>query len=425
MDFPVEIYFIRHGFSCANLVKEKIVKEKKNHLKSLIKSLVRKMFNKDPSLTFYGILSSIVAGQQLIPRICTETGTARDIDMFICSQLRRTWETLYCMFMINNIDITGTEIFPHLTEIYPKLKGLKSTFKRDDNPKSFIKNKRNFNRFLNNAISYNNNQDSAFMWKYLNAIRVNTTFFRKNLQLNNQSTAENIFIDSTNNTPVLTGGGNIVLFLMFLKISLHNKIKQNKIDINKYSERNPFKIVVVSHGGLIRKSIQRFGIPTNRHTIAERFEKNNYTVKLRLNSLQNFFTLDNFSNQSLQSIFTTTEYPFYEGVSLPEGMYAVDTDCQRLCDYFDLKKCVSKSHGSYLDKEISNKYNFIIRQSSQRGGKIKKFGSKHNGLKRNGLKRNGLKRNGLKRTKGKDNKIYYFYNGRRISYKKYILLRKK
>jgi broad specificity phosphatase PhoE len=116
-------YFFRHGYSCSNYLKDK----------SLITYGLINKNNKDPHLTDWGILSSILAGKYLKSKV--------KFTKAYVSPLIRTWETGACMFPDQTFYVG-----PYLTEGRPDIN---SGYIRgsSDTPNSYKKNIKRFKVF--------------------------------------------------------------------------------------------------------------------------------------------------------------------------------------------------------------------------------------------------------------------------------------
>lgn len=226
----VNIYFIRHGFSCSNLL------EYTEKLKFLSKTIIKDKKYKDPHLTNWGIFSSILVGKYL------ESNGLENIkfDHIYCSPLLRTWETSACMFA-DKYDIA--EVAPFLRE--------KSKIERDIKVKeSSLWNipytfKENQNRFVNFkdfldplSIFLKDDKKIKFYKKQVNSI--------KKFKIESKKYNKN-FIDR----------GDLISFIEWY-------LAQNK---------NHKNIAVICHGVLIREFIK------NNYKIDKQIKKNNFCVK--------------------------------------------------------------------------------------------------------------------------------------------------
>ena len=97
------IYFVRHGYSCSNLL------EHSEKIKFLSETILSDKKYKDPHLTNWGIFSSILAGKFLK----SNKFDGVKFDKIYCSPLIRTWETASCMF---SDKYTEAEVAPYLRE---------------------------------------------------------------------------------------------------------------------------------------------------------------------------------------------------------------------------------------------------------------------------------------------------------------------
>ena len=139
-------YFIRHGFSCTNLLKKKPGK----FILSYIPILgLYDDENTDPHLTNWGIAGSIRSGNEIRKIIFNEENDNKDnedkdniFDTIFVSPLIRTWETSYCLFpTMKNIIIA-----PHIRE-YTIILGKTVGYQKVSD--SFYSKSENINRFKN------------------------------------------------------------------------------------------------------------------------------------------------------------------------------------------------------------------------------------------------------------------------------------
>ena len=192
---PVNIYYVRHAYSCSNIMKYQLDKKYGHHMIP------------DPLITQIGLENSQrLAGTLNLPHI----------DMLICSTLMRTMETAHHMFpRINPI-----YVYPYIAEIGRSPSNTPLTSLTDpqgiDHFKDFI-------RFLKYEKKY---QD-----RYLPA--------ELKEKLNRQQ-AEGRFIATRS---------DIDKFVQLLGKTMHLYIPHMR-------EKKEINIVVVTHGGVIRRFLK-------------------------------------------------------------------------------------------------------------------------------------------------------------------------
>jgi broad specificity phosphatase PhoE len=224
------IYFIRHGYSCANLL------EHSEKIKFLSETILSDKKYKDPHLTNWGIFSSILAGKFLNSNSLENV----KFDKIYCSPLIRTWETASCMFS-NKYD--NAEIAPFLRE--------KSKIEKFINvEKSSIWNiPNNYKNNLNRFYTFKDFLDSLLVFLKDEKKR---KFYEKNFEH-----IKKFKIKSRTYNKDFTEKGELDKFIEWY-------LKQNRTDKN---------IAVVCHGTLMREFI------ANNYKIGKKLKNNNFCIR--------------------------------------------------------------------------------------------------------------------------------------------------
>lgn len=289
-------YFIRHGFSCANLKKHKG------------KLFDQKVF-KDPHLTNWGIIASVLAGLEIKQKL-----SGIHFNRYMCSPLLRTWETGSCM--LSSSQVKEIWVGPYLREFLPSII---SSFivTQNDNPDSFNENKIKYKYFLEYIVSLVNK------WKELNKTKYKSSITRIEKQL----------LDTKN-----------------IKICFHKKRYSSKYtskgDISKFIEWylkkfNPkpnHNVAVVCHGTLIKDYVKKFN--KSIYEELKQYENNNFVIRVRI------------KNKEIQSIDVV-----YKGFRIPDSIELKDVRskcsmCNTIISFKD-KEC--KGEQELKDKDIHNK----------------------------------------------------------------------
>lgn len=151
----INIYLVRHGFSCANLLKE--IKSFK-----FATSVLTNTKFKDPHLTNLGIIGSVLAGRYLQDNQLSNV----TFDKIYCSPLIRTWETVASMFSGKYHE---AEVAPYLREKnkvetftnFSKTGIWDIPFSCQENQTRFLK----FKDFLKNLEIFLTNQNTLTYYK--------------------------------------------------------------------------------------------------------------------------------------------------------------------------------------------------------------------------------------------------------------------
>ena len=213
----IDFYFIRHGYSCANILKHESLRKYILYYKS--------KYLKDPHLTVWGIISSVIAG------IIINTTVFKDInfDYKYCSPLIRTWETAACMFADRYNDF---RVAPYLREGRPNVTPQKKEMLlgESDNPYSYEDNLVRFNQFKL-YLSSGNHKNIRYILDELNSKLIDKVI----------DDTKKFKVDPSEHRNVKTNTlkGDIKLFISWFieKHQLSNHAKNN--------------VLVVAHGSLI------------------------------------------------------------------------------------------------------------------------------------------------------------------------------
>lgn len=154
-----KISISRHGFSNANLIKEK---------KKTLLGKLEQILEKDATLTVYGILTALLHSDELNLKE-KNSGLTDSPNTIFVSVLIRTWMTAICLYLPQ----CETDNFKLIISPFIKEKG----FGLDNQPESFDNQILNLKNFLNYLILISDvSLSKELMNKNLNIIK---TFFRK------------------------------------------------------------------------------------------------------------------------------------------------------------------------------------------------------------------------------------------------------
>ena len=224
------IYFVRHGYSCSNLL------EHSEKIKFLSETILSDKKYKDPHLTNWGIFSSILAGKFLK----TNKFDGVKFDKIYCSPLIRTWETASCMF---SDKYNEAEVAPYLRE-KSKIEKYINVEKSSiwNIPNTYKMNLKRFDRFkifIDSLLVFSENEKKK-------------KFYEKNFE-------------------------NIKKFKIKSKKYEKNFTEKGELDkfIEWYLEqkRNDKNIIVVCHGTLMREFI------SNNYKIGKKLRNNNFCIR--------------------------------------------------------------------------------------------------------------------------------------------------
>ncbi len=238
-DVPIEIYFIRHAHSCANMIE----KFGGTGLKGFLTG-DRSRLSNNPHITNFGISHSL--NYSLTNKIKP--------DMICVSQLIRTWETAYSLFYPYFNSKKGCKplyVCPYIGEN----RGLKNPltdkyYDLDNEPESIEVSISKFNDFIDHYKKYvkkyysKHFKSSKFCKPTINYL---TKDLYNNKIISSKSKSSNF---SLFNEECYTSKPNFGLFLSNILPKLLINIDMEKRDLKK-----PYRIVVVTHSHFMESNI--------------------------------------------------------------------------------------------------------------------------------------------------------------------------
>lgn len=289
-------YFVRHGYSCANLKKYK-------------KKTFEQKFFQDPHLTNWGIIGSILAGLELKKKLSNIK-----FDKYMCSPLLRTWETAGCM--LSSPNIKKVWVGPYLREKIPNILGNFITT-LDDNPNSFNHNTmeyKKFIKFVENLVEH---------WKELNKTKYSSSIKRIEKQLFNIKNIK-ICFHKKHYSHKYTDKGDISKFIEWY--------------IDKYTTLKKQNILVVTHGTIVKEYIKNYN--KDLYDELKKYKTNNFIIKVKM------------IDKKLKDIEI-----IYKGFVIPSPniLNNIRSDCS-LCNTFITfrnKNCKNKK--KLINKQVHNK----------------------------------------------------------------------
>jgi len=328
MENKVTFWFFRHGYSCFNLYKDK------TKIGMVFKYLSNS--NKDPHLTNWGIIGSIISGNYVNTNILNNV----DIKMAFVSPLIRTWETAACMFSGNYDKFV---IGSFLREGRPDSKAQKSSMTNgsSDIPYQYEENIKRFETFKKFLVSDNNNKT----FKYISNSLKKTYINKKLLTIKNVKISK---VEEYKNQHLLKG--NLDMFMLWFA----NKYPDIKGDV-----------LVVCHGSLILKNFVRTYMNNDKYkNIKHIHNNNNFGFKVTVNFPKRKYTNDEiisdikrpllFKDENIKLIFNGVKKPKLNNISFIND---IRLDCSLCTD--KIGKCVSSQKKKNLNTHLK-----IIRNTS-------------------------------------------------------------
>ena len=382
----INLYFVRHGYSCSNYIKNtrKIQRGGKRYslmsrfkkrvsrpLKMQIRKLASqvKLYNQiqDPVLTDTGIESSIISGEKIIEyNQHLASDFPKTFDLVLCSNLRRAMETALYMFPNNEVHSV-----PYIGEV-PRYKALPNTL--DNTPLS----KKDFQDWYKvtygKATSNIMREEHTQLQEYHNAFNDTQTFIPPQSEFKHTPIIFDNLIHPYIEFPPhvnqreqlisvkdITKGPN---YKKFLKMLVKTFIPTVDDD-----ENNEINIAIVTHSSFIKKNVPKVKQILKSKLYGYKLN-NNIIIKLSYN-LEND---DNLENDVLTLARSATPNRIYQGCVLDDkegdsmccgGDYYkepcidvhTNTCIDDLCDY---QKYVSKKKKSKLKKRFESHKNLNI-----------------------------------------------------------------
>jgi hypothetical protein len=321
----ITFYFFRHGYSCFNIYKDKTIFGMVVKYKSDI--------NKDPHLTNWGILASILSGKYLKSN---KNFNNIKFEKSFVSPLIRTWETAACMFTENEY-IIGS----YLREGRPSNKSQKYsiTTGASDIPYSYNDNLKRFDEFKNflfeeskqKSFKYilnelNKNSNDKYIFDQIDKINKINIIFPNNNKYNNKHLLK----------------GNLEMFMLWV--------------INNYPNLNG-NVLVICHGTLILKDFIKKYLDQNKYNnikdishnnnfgfkVKVEFNKNNYTQnEIKKNNKENLFKIIN-----IEKIFSGIKKPYIKNELVANNLRR---DCSLCTNKID--KCKIKLKEKNLETHM-------------------------------------------------------------------------
>tara|TARA_B100001123_G_scaffold445299_1_gene596461 strand:+ start:832 stop:1743 length:912 start_codon:yes stop_codon:yes gene_type:complete len=291
----VTFYIIRHGFSCSNLKKHK-------------KRVFEQKLSKDPHLTNWGIIGSILAGIELRSNIFSKI----KFKYYFCSPLLRTWETAACLFAPTNK--MQVNVAPHLREFFHKKLG-KYLVTADDTPNSFHKNQKKFNKFKGYTLE----------------------LYKRYLKLNKNSQIKRLESEIKN--------------IENVHVKFHKKRYSNKYtdqgDIYKFiswylKKAKPTKnqnIAVICHGILMKTFVK--SLNKDVYNEMKKYGANNKVIKIKM--------VDG-KIVEIQSIYDGIRYP------TNNELKNIRTTCSMCKTLFSLSNTSCKNNKELLNFKVQDKF---------------------------------------------------------------------
>ena len=273
----VELYFIRHAHSCANMIEAYGAKG----VQKLTSTNIRPLYAANPHITNFGIshglgstLSEMNYSQMIQP------------DLVCASQLIRTWETAYNLFYqyFNARTSNGKcknplYICPYIGENRDvKLPGA-PYLDLDNQPEDIKTSKSKFNKFIQHFKEY--------IEKYYpdtisvdDLCKPNLQYILKNgniYPVPNSNKATNIL---TNSSDYLTDEPNFAQFVDSILPKLIQKVQQDRLLKGPMrGENKPIRIVIVTHSKFMEENIVKQLSSSNKKSFLQ-FRNNEGKVKV-------------------------------------------------------------------------------------------------------------------------------------------------
>ena len=289
----VNFYFIRHGYSCSNLKKQK-------------KRVFEQKQINDPHLTNWGLIGSLITGIILKKQM----GTMKFKYLF-CSTLLRTWETSLAVF--SNTKNKQVNVAPYLREYSPGLKNLsKIIYTTNDNPKSFHKNQERLLKFRRHIHKL-----------YNRFLKIDDKTYLKKLELQTKNTSNvHVKFHKKRYSSKYTDAGDLNKFIQWY--------------LNKMKPKKNHNIAVVTHGTLLRMFLKSYHtkLHNNLHKTFRELKANNIIVKVE--------TEDN-EVKHIEIFFNGIKYP------TEDELNNIRSDCSICKTLFSFKNTSCEGN-----KELSN-----------------------------------------------------------------------
>ena len=288
----INFYFIRHGYSCANLKKSK-------------KRLLEQINMNDPHLCNWGILGSIISGL-MIRNILKKI----KFKYYFCSPLIRTWETALCVFSSNKkIQIN---VGPHLIEFISK-KYSNFIFTSDNTPKSFNENQKRLLKFKKHYHK---------LYKQYCKIDTNSDIKKLKNKFNNMSNVH-IKFHKKKYSSKYTDPGDLKEFMKWY--------------LKKFKPTKDQNIAIVSHSHVILNFVKTQNIEMYKYI--KNLGSNNFTIKVEV--------IDKKIND-IKLIFEGIKYPN------KEELKKIRTTCSICKTAFSLKNKSCDGNNELIDYNVHN-----------------------------------------------------------------------
>ena len=376
----ITFYFFRHGQSCFNSYSNKTKTGK------IIKYWHK--INKDPHLTNWGILGSMLSGKYVIDNILIESKPESELesepeleseleseeveveeaeesiifDNYYVSPLIRTWETAACMF-------AGTynefEVGPYLREgrsstgLYPLREGREGKPKAQTIPTGSSNMPYpfddNINRF-NNEFKKFINDDNKFGYitdaiKNNNKINGNGIIKKQIININNgfKITEPDNYINTDNKYKLK---GSLDKFMLWYA--------------NKYPDKDNVNVLVICHGSIILKDFVKTYSELQYSKIKNTSHENNVCFKVTVDFTGTIKNGDIISGNKRVDLFKGENIKLiFRGVHKPKGKNKIYKNNTRLgCSLCNIgkDKCPDNLRSANLNTQLkifTNPSNFF------------------------------------------------------------------
>jgi hypothetical protein len=340
---PVELYFIRHAHSCANMIEKFGAKG----MQKIIKENIRPKYAKNPHITNFGISHAL--GSTFSTSNYTELIQP---DIICVSQLIRTWETAYTLFYQYFNKETCSISDPAPLYVCPYI-GEKRDFKLplapykdlDNQPENCGVSKEKFDRFLNHFSEYIENY---YLKNNKGECKPNIVYLKKDGTLNYNCSSRN----NTNfRNSYLTNEPNFNLFMSTILpklIDIVNIKRSTQLSLSLRSKNNikgknvpnflnkPIKIVIVTHSKFMEENIVKHLSEQNKEQILI-FRKHDGKVKVYNCDV---YKMDLNPNRSIQT--TNLIFP--------------RIDNHKIFDYYNIPPFIGDKQFWIADKNTSQRY---------------------------------------------------------------------
>ncbi len=340
----VELYFIRHAHSCANMIEKFGAKG----IHKIIKENIRPKYAKNPHITNFGISHAL--GSTFSTSNYTELIQP---DIICVSQLIRTWETAYTLFYQYFNKETCSISDPAPLYVCPYI-GEKRDFKLplapykdlDNQPENCDVSKEKFNRFLYHFSEY---IEKYYSKNNKGVCKPNIVYLKKDGKLSNNCSSKN----NTNfRNSYLTNEPNFNLFMSIILpklIDIVNIKRSTQLSLSLISKNNikgknvpnflnkPIKIVIVTHSKFMEENIVKHLSKQNKLTILN--YRNDENGKIKVYNCD-VYKMDLNPNRSIQT--TNLIFP--------------RIDNYQIFDYYNIPPFIGDKQFWIADKNTSQRY---------------------------------------------------------------------